>query len=122
VPNEVKKYALGHYGKLLAPIAPDVLDRIVENGSSEIGADPATREPAVPGLRRRYPGQSDDERLLRFMFAGNQVDDMFAAGPLQTEYRFKNGAQRLLETVLRTKKSRYVRVERDGVKIEASRR
>ncbi len=121
VPNEVKKYALGHYGKLLAPVAPDVLDRIVANGSSEIGREAVALAPAVPELRRRYPGQSDDERLLRFMFAGNQVDEMFAAGPVRTEYEFKTDAQRLLETVLRANKMRYVSVERGDIRIEASR-
>src|SRR5262249_7155022 len=33
VPDEVKKYALGYYGRLLAPVDADVLDRIVQNGS-----------------------------------------------------------------------------------------
>src|SRR5258706_651823 len=32
VSDEVKKYALGYYGKLLAPVEPNVLDRIIENG------------------------------------------------------------------------------------------
>ncbi len=119
VPNEVKKYALGHYGKLLAPVEPNVLDRIVANGSSEIGVTPPLLEPAVPRLRRQYANQSDDERLLRFMFAGNQVDDMLAAGPLQTEYVFKNSIQRLLDTALSAKRMHYVRIARDDVSIEA---
>lgn len=122
VPNEVKKYALGHYGRLLAPVKPDVLDRIVENGSSEIRTTPAPLEPAVSRLRKQYPNQSDDERLLRFMFAGNQVDEMHAAGPLQTEYLFKNKAQRLLETALKAKKARYVSIASGEVKLEAARR
>jgi oxaloacetate decarboxylase alpha subunit len=78
-------------------------------------------EPAVPALRRQYPNQSDDERLLRFMFAGNQVDDMLATGPLQTEYVFKNKAQRLLELALGTKKMRYVQLAHDDVRLEAYR-
>ena len=120
VPNEVKKYVLGHYGKLLAPVQPDVLDRIIENGSSEIKATVAALEPAVPGLRKQYPNQTDDERLLRFMFAGNQVDDMLAAGPMQTEYRFKNKAQRLLEGALASK-MHYVSLSDGEVKLEAIR-
>ncbi len=120
--NEVKKYALGHYGKLLAPVDPNVLDRIVANGSSEIGVTPPLLDPAVPRLRQQYSNQSDDERLLRFMFAGNQVDDMLAAGPLQTQYVFKNAIQRLLEAALATKRTHYVRIARDDVSIEAVRR
>lgn len=121
VPNEVKKYALGHYGKLLAPVHQSVLDRIVENGSSEIGTRPAALEPAVPALRKQYAGRSDDELLLRYMFAGNQVDDMYAAGPLETEYHFKNKAQRLLEAAL-AKKTPYVSLSDGDVRIEARRR
>ena len=121
VPNEVKKYALGHYGRLLAPVDPNVLDRIVANGASDIVVKPAPLEPAVPTLRRKYPNQSDDERLLRFMFAGNQVDDMLAAGPLQTEYSFKNKAQRLLEVALSGAKAHYVSLADGEIKLEAFR-
>lgn len=86
VPDEIKKYALGYYGKLLAPVDPDVLDRIVSNGSPKIAMTPAPLPPAVAKLRKEYPGASDDERVLRFMFAGNQVDDMLAAGGMKTEW------------------------------------
>ena len=102
VPNEVKKYVLGHYGKLPAAVEPNVLDRIIANGSNTIKAAPLRIEPAVPRLRSQYRDQTDDERLLRFMFAGNQVDDMLAAGPLQTEYVFKHRAHKLLEMALKT--------------------
>lgn len=122
VPDEVKKYALGHYGRLLAPVKPDVLDRIVENGSSEIRDKPPALEPAVPRLRAQYPGASDEERLLRFMFAGNQVDEMLAAGPLRTEYVFKNRAQRLLEIALQAKRARYVAIAQDGTRVALHRR
>jgi oxaloacetate decarboxylase (Na+ extruding) subunit alpha len=86
VPNEVKKYALGYYGRLLGPVDPEALDRIIENGAKDIQRKPEPLVPAVPGLRRKYPHASDDERLLRFMLAGTQVDDMLAAGPMETSY------------------------------------
>lgn len=88
VPDEVKKYALGYYGRLPAPVHPDVLDRIVAQGSSRIPLVPPAREPVVPALRAQYPAASDEERLLRFMYAGAQVDEMLAAGPTRTEYPF----------------------------------
>ena len=89
VPDEVKKYALGYYGKLLAPVDPDVLDRIIANGSSRIALKPEPLAPAVAALRKQYPSASDDERILRFMFAGTQVDQMLAAGPMKTQYVFE---------------------------------
>ncbi len=76
VPDEVKLYALGHFGKLLAPVAPDVLDRIVENGSPSIPLQRHELPPALPALRKKYPNADDDERLLRVMFPGNEVDVM----------------------------------------------
>ena len=89
VPDEVKKYALGYYGKLLAPVEPEVMDKIVSNGSPKIPLQRVPLEPAVDKLRKQYPGMSDDERVLRFMYAGNQVDSMLAAGPMKTDYEFE---------------------------------
>ena len=89
VPDEVKKYALGYYGKLLAPVDGDVMDKIVANGSPRIAPKSVPLEPAADKLRRQYPNMSDDERVLRFMYAGNQVDSMLAAGPMKTDYEFE---------------------------------
>ncbi len=107
VPDEVKKYALGYFGKLLAPVDPDVLDRIVSNGSPSIPLKPATLAPAVGKLRRQYPEADDDERLLRYMFAGPQVDEMRAAGAMKTEYLFQAP---LVQLVQELSKRRIARV------------
>jgi oxaloacetate decarboxylase alpha subunit len=60
------------------------MDRIIENGSKRVALVPPEREPVVARLRAQYPNASDDERLLRFVFAGSQVDDMIAAGTIRT--------------------------------------
>jgi oxaloacetate decarboxylase (Na+ extruding) subunit alpha len=96
VPDEVKKYALGYYGKLLAPVDADVLDRIVQNGSPRIALQPEPLEPGLAKLRRQYPRASDDELALRSMYAGSQVDDMLAAGPMRTDYVFEKPLVRLV--------------------------
>lgn len=107
VPDEVRKYATGYYGKLLAPVEHDVLDRIVENSSPSIPLQPTRPAPAVAALRRKYPDASDDERLLRFMFAGSQVDEMLAAGPMRTGYSaFEPLAALLAELAKRPKLAR----------------
>lgn len=80
VPDEVKKYALGYFGKLLAPIEPNVLDRIVSRGSAAIAGHPPALEPALPQLRRKYPAASDEERLLRHAFPAAAVDRVLGAG------------------------------------------
>jgi oxaloacetate decarboxylase alpha subunit len=96
VPDEVKKYALGYYGKLLAPVDPDVLDRIVANGSARIALRPQPLKPGLAVLREQYPSASDDELALRSMYAGRQVDEMLAAGPMSTEYVFEKPMVRLI--------------------------
>ncbi|WP_217181041.1 pyruvate carboxylase subunit B [Streptomyces sp. AC495_CC817] len=76
VPNEVKKYALGYYGKPLAPLDPDALEKILSNGSANIASEPAPIPPMMPSLQERYPDEDIDLWLLRAQFAGTQVDDM----------------------------------------------
>ena len=118
IPDEVKKYALGYYGKLLAPIEPDVLDRIMANGSSRIASEPQPPEPAVPLLRRKYPHASDEERLLRHLYAGSQVDDMRAAGPLQTEYYFDKPIVRLLKELAKRRNPGRIAVSKGATRLE----
>ena len=85
VPDEVKRYALGHYGAPPGPIDQDVLDRIVENGSKAVplvGEPPA---PVMPDLRAKYPRMDDEERMLRYLFDSRQVDELLEAGPIRTD-------------------------------------
>lgn len=80
VPNEIKKYALGYYGTLLADIDPDVLEKILANGSANIALEPpAVIPPMLEDLRAQHPDEDIDTLLLRAMFAGAQVDEMKAA-------------------------------------------
>ncbi len=106
VPNEIKKYALGYYGKLLAPVDPNVLDRIVHNGSPDIRPEPQALAPALNALRKLYPHANDDERVLRFMYAGTQVDDMLAAGLMNMDYHFEAPLTRLVRGLSERKFSR----------------
>ena len=62
---------------------------------------PQPLPPAVAKLRKQYPNASDDERLLRFMFAGQQVDEMLAAGPMQTEYMLEKPLVQLVRELSR---------------------
>ena len=93
VPDEVKKYAFGYYGKLLAPVEPDVLDRIAENGPRSVSESVPERRPVVASLRKLYPDATDDELILRHAFKGPEVDEMTTSRP---DY----GAYALLETPL----------------------
>ena len=92
----MKRYALGYYGKLPAPVEPEVLDRIVENGSPTIALSPPELEPAVDALRRQYPNASDDERMLRYAFPAHVLDDPAPEPPRRVAGAF-DGIGRLVE-------------------------
>ena len=79
VPDEMKKFVLGYYGKSNAPVDPDVLDRIVENGPRSFALEAPAREPALPALRARYPDTDDEELMLRHSFPESEVNAMYAA-------------------------------------------
>ncbi|MBF6570118.1 MAG: carboxylase [Candidatus Binataceae bacterium] len=117
VPDEVKMYALGHFGKLLAPVEPNVLDKIAENGSPKIPLKPRSLAPALPELRRAYPTADDDERLLRFMFAGNEVDDMIAEGPLKVSVPSGSPVARLVEALAARPAVKYLQIEKKGARL-----
>jgi oxaloacetate decarboxylase alpha subunit len=85
VPDQVIRYAQGTFGRPTAPIAPDVLDRILDRPRArELAAEPPPPDPAE--LRRRFPGVSDEELLLRAHMPAEQVDAMVAAGPAAGHY------------------------------------
>ena len=118
VPDEVKKYALGYYGTPLAPVEPDVLDRIVANGSARIALTPPPQAPAVPALRKKYPNASDEERLLRCLYAGSQVDDMLAGGPMRIDYYFDKPVVRLLRELAKRRTSGRVFISKGATRLE----
>ncbi len=118
IPDEVKKYALGYYGKPLAPVQPDVLDRIIHNGSPRIALTPRPLDPAVPGLRKKYPHISDEERLLRHLYAGSQVDDMLAAGAMRTQYFFDKPLVRLLQELAKRRIAGRVAISKGDLRLE----
>jgi oxaloacetate decarboxylase alpha subunit len=81
VTDEVKRYVLGHYGAPPAPIDPEVLDRIVANGSKAIPESVSDPEPVIPKLRAIYPTASDEELILRHLFEPGLIASLGPAAP-----------------------------------------
>lgn len=122
VPDEVKQYALGYFGELMAPIHGDVLDRIMENGSPDITEPPEVREPVLPDLRRRFPGVDDEELLLRAFFPLDLVDEALGAEPNGFDYsRLEKPLIRLIQEVVDRPKLKHVVVSKDNMKAELRR-
>ena len=117
IPDEVKRYVLGYYGKLPAPVAPGVLDRIVENGSPTIALTPTELEPALDGLKRQYPNASDDERLLRHSFPAHVLDDRTPEPPRKAAGAF-DGIGRLVEVFGACEHVGEVSIRRGGFRLD----
>ena len=121
VPLEVKKYALGYYGNLLAPVAPDVLDKIIERGPKDLALTPPVLEPVVGKLRKQYPDLSDDERLLRYFFDKDLVDGAIA-NPIATDtYSVtQTPLVHLLNELTKRPRATSVTVEKPGFRLTYS--
>jgi oxaloacetate decarboxylase alpha subunit len=71
---------LGRFGRPTAPVDPEVHERILARPrATQLAAQPPP--PELAELRRRFPGVSDEEFLLRATMPAEQVDAMVAAGP-----------------------------------------
>lgn len=87
VPDEVRKYVLGHYGEIAGPIDPNIYDRITK-GVAPVTARPGDLlEPGIAKLKReRGPFKSDDDLLLAAFYADSEYQALKAAGPIKTDY------------------------------------
>jgi oxaloacetate decarboxylase alpha subunit len=110
---------LGYYGKLLGPVDPNVMDRIVANGAKDIPLKPKPLEPLLPSMRKKYPSAADDEILLRVMFAGNQVDEMKTAAANGRPVAQSNILDSL-KTVLSDKRKGSVFIKRGDLELSVS--
>lgn len=117
VPDEVKMYVLGHFGRLLGPVDGSAEDRIVANGSRKIALKPAPLEPALPALRRAYPSADDDELLLRYMFAADDVTHTLEAKPLKLTMPGSGPVPRLVEELARRPGLASFELQRGDVRV-----
>jgi oxaloacetate decarboxylase alpha subunit len=80
VSDQVIRYVLGRFGRPTAPVDPSVRERILDRPRArQLAEQPPP--PELFELRRRFPGVSDEEFLLRATMPAEQVDAMVAAGP-----------------------------------------
>ena len=93
VPDEVIKYAAGHYGQSVASIDPNVRDKIMSAPNArDIIAHPP-EQPTIQELRKRYGTQDDDELILRALVPETDLQRMRAAGPIKTKFPLLSSAE-----------------------------
>ena len=86
VPDEIVQYAAGFYGAPVAPVAPDVMDRIMASPrAAEVLAHPP-EEPSLDDLIAQYGTDDLDELIYRATVPQADIDKMRAAGPVQRAY------------------------------------
>jgi oxaloacetate decarboxylase alpha subunit len=87
VPDEVRKYVLGHYGEIAGPIDPNLFDRITKGAEPTKARPGDLLEPGIPRVRReRGPFASDDDLLLAAFYSDKEYKALKAAGPINTNY------------------------------------
>jgi pyruvate/oxaloacetate carboxyltransferase len=89
IPDEVRKYAMGYYGRLAASPSKEFLERAkVEPGVLAAERAGAHMEPAVPRLRRELGDHADDESVLLAAFYDKSLlAPLQARAPVHYSYR-----------------------------------
>lgn len=86
VPDEVVQYAAGFYGATVAPIDPNVLDKIMSSPrAKEVLANPP-QQPTIEQLRKQYGTQDDDELILRALVPEADLRRMREAGAVKRNF------------------------------------
>lgn len=93
VPDEVIQYAAGFYGDPVAPIDPEVLDRIMHAPRAKTVLANPPEQPSIEDLRKRYDTSDDDELILRALVPQADLERMRSAGPVQRSYPLMSSAE-----------------------------
>ena len=128
IPDEVRRYVLGHYGRIAGEVNPDVADRIFGVGAAP--SEPFTGRPgeeiaeALPRLRKdRGPFDSDDDLLLAAFYSDSELASLRGARERKPDWNLRD-ARPIMQLLdgLRTGLPRgEIRVERPGVRVRVER-
>lgn len=86
IPDEVIQYAVGHYGRPVAPINPQVMERIAAAPRYRYILEHPPENPSLEEIRKRHGGVDDDELLLRALVPPHDIEAMRAAGPIKLDF------------------------------------
>jgi oxaloacetate decarboxylase alpha subunit len=118
VPDEVIQYAAGYYGVTVAPIDPNVLDKIMTSARANEVLANLPEQPTIEQLRQRYDTNDDDELILRALMPEADLKQMREAGPLKRYFPFFSDPdlERVSE-LLRVAKLSYVQLQTDSLSV-----
>jgi oxaloacetate decarboxylase alpha subunit len=123
VPDEVIQYAAGFYGEPVAPIDPDVLDKIMEAPRAKQVTGNQPEQPTIEELRRRYGTDDDDELILRALVPEPDLEKMRAAGPVKRDYPLLSSPELdQVHRLMRLAKSPVVQIRSARLSVDLRRR
>jgi oxaloacetate decarboxylase alpha subunit len=80
VPDEVRNYLLGYWGRTPAPVDPDLLDRVAQGAEPVTDRPSALAEPILDRVRKEHgPFHTDEDLLLATLFMPDVLEKMRAA-------------------------------------------
>ncbi len=122
--DEALRYVLGHYGKTPAPVDPKVLDKMLSLPEAKKFRNWQQPQPTIPELRKEIgmPNISEDELLLRVLFAEEHVNATLAAGPIQTAYPSGHRpVMSLIQELTTLKDLSYIDIQKGDFKLSLQR-
>lgn len=121
VPDDIRLYGRGFYGKPIVPLDPNVLDRLV-------GDDPlidpleGMDEPILPRVRAEHGPFASDEELLMFLFLNPAMLADFNKNKKPITWdTVRSPLSTLIKEVAKRKDLSMVKVERGSLKLTFSR-
>jgi oxaloacetate decarboxylase alpha subunit len=125
IPDEVIQYTLGQYGPLMREVQPEVRDKILAAKRAPHFEAWEPPQPTLEELRERFGRRiSDDELLLRVVFASDEVDAMLASGPIRTDPRTSASqiVENVRELVAEARQASSLSLSQPGLRISLRRR
>ncbi len=122
VPDEVVQYAAGHYGIPVAPVEPDIMDRIMAAPRApQIIASPP-EQPTLTELHKRFGTDDDDELILRALVPATDLERMRAAGPVKHDYPTLSSPElQQIEMLMKLVNTKYAQIRSAELSCELSR-
>ena len=126
IPTEVRRYVLGHYGRIAGPVLPEIRDRVVDEAPA--GTEPYEGRagelipPALGALREsRGPFDSDDDLLLAAFYSDAELEGLRTAGPYTPPAAVGTPLEALLAGLAEQPSIRSLNLERPGLKLRLTR-
>jgi oxaloacetate decarboxylase alpha subunit len=126
IPDEIRRYVLGHYGRIAGAVLPKLVDRVLDEAGpgAELYAGRAGEiiPPALPALReQRGPFDSDDDLLLAAFYADKELRPLYQARANRRDEEHSLSASTPIIELLGALADRpdltQVRIERPGLRL-----